>query len=158
MSNDHRETMLQLAREHGWRRGIELGLGSGMLFGRLLAQGVRMIGVDLGARPDRVAGIEAMQADPELMGNIERVYWMTTHAAAPLVPDGWADFVFIDAAHSYQAVAQDIADWLPKVAPGGWFGGHDYHEAWPGVQRAVREAFGPGGFYLLDGYIWARKA
>ena len=156
MLHDHRKVMLDLAREHGWQHGIELGLGSGQLFGRMLAQGVRMIGVDMGARPDRRAKIETMQADPELMGQIERIYWMTTRQAAPLVPDGWADFIFIDAAHSYEAVRDDIADWLPKVRPGGWFGGHDFHESWPGVQRAVIEAFGT--VELLDGYIWARLA
>lgn len=150
--------MLRLARENGWKHGIELGLGSGMLFGRMLAQGVRMIGVDLGLRPDRKAQIERLQADPELMGMIDALYWMPTRAAARLVPDGWADFVFIDAAHSYEAVRQDIADWLPKVAPGGWFGGHDYHEAHPGVIRAVDQSFGSAGVDLLDGHIWARKA
>ncbi len=151
---DHRDTMIDLAREYGWQQGIELGLGSGFLFGRFLAAGVRMIGVDMGIRPDRRAGIEAMQSDPALVGNIERVYWMTTRQAAPLVPDGWADFIFIDAAHSYEAVSDDIADWLPKVKPGGWFGGHDFHESWPGVKRAVLEAFGT--IELLDGHIWAR--
>lgn len=156
--DDHRETMLRLARENGWRRGIELGLGQGMLFARMLAQGVRMIGVDLGLRAERVAKIKALQADPEVMGLIDALYWMPTHAAAPLVPDGWADFIFIDAGHSYETVIQDIEDWLPKLAPGGWFGGHDYHEAHPGVIRAVNEAFGAGGFVTLDGHIWARKA
>lgn len=136
--------------------GIELGLGGGQLFGRMLALGVRMIGVDTGVRPDRRARIEAMHSDPALMGSIERVHWTTTRAAARLVPDGWADFVFIDAAHSYRAVCDDIADWLPKVKPGGWFGGHDYHPKFPGVIRAVDEAFG-GGIDLLDGHIWARK-
>lgn len=155
---DHRDTMHRLAVENGWQRGIELGLGSGMLFGRMLAQGVRMIGVDLGLRPDRKAQIERLQADAELQGYIDAIYWMAAHDAAPLVPDGWADFVFIDAGHSYEAVRQDITDWLPKVAPGGWFGGHDYHKAHPGVIRAVGEAFGTGGFYTLDGHIWARKA
>lgn len=155
--DDHRETMLRLARENGWRRGIELGLGQGMLFGRMLDQGVRMIGVDLGLRPDRKAKIEAMQADPRFMGMIDAVYWMPTTSAALLVPDGWADFIFIDAAHSYLAVARDIEDWLPKLAPGGWFGGHDYHESWPGVIRAVDEAFGKSGIVLRDGWIWQRK-
>lgn len=155
MQQDHRQVMVDLAVANGWKRGIELGLGSGMLFGRMLAAGVRMIGVDIGLRPDRKAQIERMQSDPELQGSIDAIYWMTTHQAAPLVPDGWADFIFIDAAHSYEAVRQDIGDWLPKVKHGAWFGGHDYHPAWPGVQRAVTEAF--GAVDLLDGHIWARK-
>lgn len=156
--DNHRETMVQLARERGWKQGIELGLGQGMLFARLLGEGIRMIGVDMGRRQDRRASIETIVANPLAMGNVERIYWMTTRQAAPLVPDGWADFVFIDAGHSYEAVRDDIADWLPKLAPGGWFGGHDYHEAWPGVIEAVNDAFGKGGFYTLPGHIWARKA
>jgi hypothetical protein len=153
--HDHRQVMTDLAIEKGWQRGIELGLGSGQLFGRMLGLGVRMIGVDMGARPDRRAKIEAMQSDPELLQHVETVYWMTTNQAAPLVPDGWADFVFIDAAHSYEAVRDDIRLWAPKVREGGWLGGHDYHPSWPGVVRAVDEAF-RNRLTLLDGYIWAR--
>lgn len=156
MPLDHRQVMTALAQQEGWQRGIELGLGNGHLFRRFLTAGVRMIGVDMGARPDRRGEVEHLITDPGIMGNVERVYWMTTRQAAPLVPDGWADFIFIDAAHSYEAVRDDIADWLPKVRPGGWFGGHDFHESWPGVQRAVIEAFGT--VELLDGYIWARLA
>lgn len=155
---DHREMMQTLALRNGWKQGIELGLGSGMLFDRLLGLQIRMIGVDMGVRPDRRARIEGLISDPEKMPYVERVYWMTTQQAAPLVPDGWADFVFIDAGHSYEAVKADIAAWLPKVKPGGWFGGHDYHKNHPGVIRAVDEAFGKKGVEYFDGYIWARKS
>lgn len=54
-------------------------------------------------------------------------------------------FVYIDANHAYEAVARDIADWWPKVEPGGILAGHDYipdgnHALGDfGVQRAVRE-------------------
>lgn len=157
MTDDHRDVLINLARERGWQRGIELGLGSGMLFGRFLGAGVRMIGVDMGVRGDRRGAVERLLVNPDTMGNVERVYWMTTREAAPLVPDGWADFIFIDAAHTYEAVKHDIADWLPKVKPGGWFGGHDYHSKFQGVIRAVDEAFGRDGIDLLDGYIWVRK-
>lgn len=55
------------------------------------------------------------------------------------------DFVWIDAAHDYDSVRQDVAVWLPTVAPGGVIGGDDYHErCWPGLCRAVRESFPPG--------------
>lgn len=154
MQHDHRQVMVDLAIQNGWRRGIELGLGSGQLFARLLHQGVTMIGVDMGARPDRKAKIEALQADPDLSQHIAAIYWATTSQAAPMIPDGWADFIFIDAGHSYEAVRDDIANYLPKVKPGGWFGGHDFHPSWPGVQQAVIEKF--GAVELLDGYIWAR--
>jgi len=139
--------MTALAREQGWARGIELGLGHGLLFARFLALGIDMIGVDLGRRPERRATVEALGG---------KVHWMATADAAPLVPDGWADFIFVDAGHSYAAVSADIANWLPKVRAGGWFGGHDYHVRFPGVMRAVDEAFGARVDHL-PGHIWTRQ-
>lgn len=137
--HDHRDVMAALAAEHGWKRGVELGVGRGLLLQRLLAAGIEMVGVDMGIRDDRRARQrEIAAAYPTLC----RMLWLTTAAAAPLVEDGWADFVFIDAGHSYEAAKADIAAWQAKVRAGGWFGGHDYHSAHPGVIRAVDEAFG----------------
>lgn len=48
------------------------------------------------------------------------------------------DFVFIDAGHTYEEVAADIAAWRPKTLR--LLAGHDYHM--PDVRRAVDEAFG----------------
>lgn len=144
--SDHRDTFEALARAQGWKRGVELGLGHGLLFARLLALGIEMVGVDLGRRPDRRRAVERLGGT---------VCWMSTAEAASHVPDGWADFVFIDAAHSYRAVQQDIALWTRKVRPGGWLGGHDYHPRFPGVVRAVDEAFGEHVAHLA-GHIWAR--
>jgi cephalosporin hydroxylase len=59
--------------------------------------------------------------------------------ASKLYKDGNLDFVFIDAMHTYDAVKEDIAAWLPKVRVGGVLAGHDYD--WPEVRRAVDEAF-----------------
>ena len=39
---------------------------------------------------------------------------------------GWADFVFIDADHSFDACLLDCRAWLPVVRPGGLLCGHDY--------------------------------
>jgi hypothetical protein len=152
--HDHRDVMARLAAEKGWKRGVELGVGRGLLLRRFLAAGIEMVGVDMGARPDR----QAMQAEiaaeyPTLC----RMLCLTTAAAAPCVDAGWADFVFIDAAHSYEAVKKDIALWQTKVRAGGWFGGHDYHSAHPGVIRAVDEAFADL-VEVLPFSIWAVRS
>ncbi len=71
---------------------------------------------------------------------------MTGTAAARLIADRSLDLVYIDAEHSYAAVREDIAAWLPKLRPGGFLAGHDYVPEDPdngqGVCQAVRERFG----------------
>jgi predicted O-methyltransferase YrrM len=64
-------------------------------------------------------------------------------AAKMLTLPGGADFIFIDADHSYEAVRADIAAWRRRLVPGGLIAGHDYDAHWPGVMRAVDEAY-PG--------------
>ena len=55
--------------------------------------------------------------------------------------DGSLDFVFLDAEHSYESAAADIAAWWPKLKPGGILFGHDYgHPRFPGVKRAFDES------------------
>jgi hypothetical protein len=66
---------------------------------------------------------------------------MTSLKGANFFPDQCIDSVFIDAAHDYENVKADIAAWLPKVKKGGVIAGHDYMCGWPGVDRAVAEAF-----------------
>lgn len=53
--------------------------------------------------------------------------------------NGSLDFVFIDAAHDYESVLQDINAWFPKVRNGGMISGHDYE--WESVRKAVGEYF-----------------
>jgi hypothetical protein len=63
-------------------------------------------------------------------------------SAAAITPRHQFDFVFIDADHSYEGCAADIAAWAPKVKPGGLLCGHDYDNPdFPefGVKRAVDE-------------------
>ncbi len=76
---------------------------------------------------------------------------MSSSEAAKRFNDGSVRFAFLDADHQYGAVKADIEAWLPKVKPGGILAGHDYLDplsdyhplvAWPGVTRAVNEAFG----------------
>lgn len=64
--------------------------------------------------------------------------------------------VLIDGNHDYEFVAQDIALWKPHMLPGGILAGDDYHEAeFPGVVRAVKEAFGDK--YEVRGTTWVVK-
>jgi hypothetical protein len=60
-----------------------------------------------------------------------------THEVADSFPDGYFDFVFIDADHEYEGVKRDILAWYPKVRKGGFLMGHDTHA--DGVRRAVME-------------------
>ena len=54
--------------------------------------------------------------------------------------DNSIEIVFIDAAHEYEPVKEDINAWLPKVRNGGLIAGHDY--LLPSVKKAVDEIFG----------------
>jgi len=46
--------------------------------------------------------------------------------AAKIFKDGYFDWVFIDADHSYKGCMEDIEIWYPKVRSGGVLCGHDY--------------------------------
>lgn len=55
-----------------------------------------------------------------------------------LYPEG-VDLIYIDGAHHYQAVCDDIEIALPLVKPNGYISGHDH---WmPDVGRAVKDRF-----------------
>lgn len=62
-------------------------------------------------------------------------------ASRALLVDDRADIIFIDAAHDYSSVLEDIDRWWPKVKPGGFLVMHDFNHKWPGVQRAISERF-----------------
>mmetsp|Transcript_23456 Transcript_23456/g.33580 ORF Transcript_23456/g.33580 Transcript_23456/m.33580 type:complete len:249 (+) Transcript_23456:53-799(+) len=41
-------------------------------------------------------------------------------------PDGYFDFIYVDARHDYKGVRMDIEMWWPKLKEGGIMAGHDY--------------------------------
>lgn len=81
----------------------------------------------------------------EFLKNIEPVksvinpIRMKSIEASKLYEDNSLDFVFIDGAHDYFNVKQDIEHWLPKVKSGGYIAGDDY--VWPPINMAVKEIF-----------------
>ena len=145
-----------LCRKHGLRRGVELGVREGRFTKHILLHvpGSHMTGVDSWcALPTRdEPGAETYERWPmaryraealALAGHFPgrcRMLEMTTDEAARVVPDSSVDFVFVDADHTEEAVARDIAAWTPKVRLGGLIAGHDIR--WPTVRRAVA-ASGP---------------
>lgn len=51
------------------------------------------------------------------------------------------DFVYIDGLHTYIQVKKDIENYS-KIIKNGFISGHDYHENWHGVIKAVNETIG----------------
>ncbi len=148
----HRAELCRFVKLHQWTRGVELGVDKGVLFNMLLTScpQLSMIGVDIFPVPHRRDRCFALVAE---FNGRATLLEMTTHNAAKHVPDESRDFVFIDADHEEASVAEDIHDWRVKVKPGGWLGGHDYNQHFPGVVRAVDKAFGKR-VELLPGSIW----
>jgi predicted O-methyltransferase YrrM len=77
----------------------------------------------------------------------------TSKTASKRFADESLDVVFIDLTHTYEAVKEDIALWLPKVKKGGILAGDDYHENWPGVIQAVDELL-YGRAFIGDCWIY----
>ena len=75
-------------------------------------------------------------------GDRSIVLRLTSTQAAERFQEGQLDFVYLDARHDYEAVAEDIRLWRPKIHEGGFLMGHDYidgtlPEGVFGVKRAV---------------------
>lgn len=146
-------------------RVIELGCQRGVLSNLLLSRpDLHLTMVDdwlpgdqqpdhYRATRDSNAGLSEAKADRHRAMALEvaakageraRVLEMRTHEAAEVCRGEVFDLVFIDADHSEEGVARDVADWRGKARH--WIGGHDYLNKDPrfdfsGVARAVHAAF-----------------
>jgi len=80
---------------------------------------------------------------------------------AATYPDSYFDFVFIDANHTYEAMAIDIPAWLPKVKKFGILAGHDVgndkYRPYPGVLQAVREFLGEDIIIIESEDVWVKE-
>jgi hypothetical protein len=71
-------------------------------------------------------------------------------------PDGFFDWIYIDANHSYDAVLADLRMWYPKVRKGGMLAGHDFFDGILnnntvfGVESAVRKFCSELDVNLMD--------
>ena len=83
---------------------------------------------------------------------VVRMLPVASHTAAAMFADESIDFIYIDAAHEYDAVKADIQAWLPKVKVGGVFAGDDYGiPNHPDVKKVVDEFF-PNAEH--EGWVW----
>jgi SAM-dependent methyltransferase len=78
----------------------------------------------------------------------------TSLHAADSVDDESQGLVFIDAAHDYDSVLEDIAVWRPKVAPGGILAGHDFQHNFPSVMEAVADSFNLMVVQVAPDSVW----
>jgi Methyltransferase domain len=109
------------------------------------------------SQPERQADAVTLRLEHRARRNLDgfrnlRIFTMESADAVGLFPESWADMVFIDADHSYDAVKADILRWRSKAAH--LFCGHDYAPEWPGVVRAVDELLperqrGPGSLWYV---------
>lgn len=143
------ERCVAFIRDLGYRRAIEIGVREGE-FARLLLEETNL---------EELVGIDrnVLGGPRDLMSRYPgryRILEASSPECAAEFADGYFDFVYVDADHGYEAVAQDLEAWWPKVAQGGIFCGDDYAdtdnpgEGKYGVVRAVNEFVDRHGLVL----------
>ena len=103
------------------------------------------------------ANLDALLANLDAFGLRDRVTVLkgrTRDAAGRFAPES-LDLLFVDAGHDYASVKADLADWYPKLRPGGWLVCDDCVPEWPGVVQAIQESKLPGG--LIAPSLWAHR-
>lgn len=148
-------------------RVVDLGAGSGTVALAVFAEAppgrVRVVTVDNEAEALDWAGLA--------IGNIERADdWERIQADAADSSSCGLDFdlLLVDAEHTYQAVKDELATWLPTLREGGLVWVHDYGDpkdfglhskVTPGVKRAVNELVRKGELEEIEtrGLGWAGR-
>lgn len=141
-----------LIDKRGYRVGIEVGVDHGMFSEVLLRRsGLEVLySVDSWANEVGLARVNEVAERLRRFGPRSRIRQCTSaEFAASMIP-GQADFVYLDADHSYESVVEDIAMYWPIVRSGGCLAGHDYGERRHkrGVLNAVNEFVAREGLAL----------
>lgn len=105
------------------------------------------------------AVLDAFRANTRhVAGTVMRLRTTSAAAAVLLKERGVSfDLVFLDGAHDFENVCDDIRAYLPLVRPGKILCGHDYGDLFPGVKQAVHQAFPPPRTVQVAGTVWWRE-
>jgi hypothetical protein len=123
------------------KRVCEVGVKEGDNFHRLLAPSVELaVAVDIW----RETGVVSQNDDKTSQADLDRQYskmraraWKDKRivvardysvVAAARFANGYFDFVYLDADHSFESTYADLVAWWPKIRAGGVLGGHDFCE------------------------------
>lgn len=122
--------------------GVEIGVQKGLYSAHLLKhwKGEKLYMIDVWRQFP--GSFRADNPDPKTQGQhlletFQNVYFYYDRAtiirefsvnASRFFPDNHFDFIYIDAAHDYQNVTEDLESWWPKLKPGGIIAGHDYFD------------------------------
>jgi predicted O-methyltransferase YrrM len=158
-------------QEEGYTRFVEVGCKEGRTTAHILEHcpECHVIAIDpWAAMPDQSAKNGGETYEAWDFQAIEADFWrrvepwtarLTFHRktsleAADAVDDSSQDLIFIDAAHDYDSVVEDIAVWRPKARDGGIIAGHDFQHSFPSVMDAVAASFNLMVVQVAPDSVW----
>jgi len=77
-----------------------------------------------GAPRARIVGVDIKKPIGKVHSELKAEFIIADSRTCPF--EGPVHFIFIDGDHRYKAVKADIANWVPKIVPGGVIAFHDY--------------------------------
>ena len=130
-----REDLPKFFKDLGFKVGSEIGVDRGHFSESLCRSGLRVYAIDpwldYGDYRNRRKKQKEMdswyESTKEKLApyNCEIIRKFSLDAVKDF-EDGSLDFVYIDGAHDFQNVTNDIVEWSKKVRKGGVISGHDY--------------------------------
>lgn len=134
------QILKELIEKNGYTRIVEVGVSRGINACELLKCCPQIDKIYLVDISKDIFDI-GLFSDAKLEHKIQFIHMDSNKASKEL--NTTFDLVFIDGDHSYDAVKNDISNWLPHVRVGGIICGHDYVDYIKyGVKQAVNEVFG----------------
>jgi len=129
-----RDKLAQIFADLGFKRGAEIGVREGFYSENLCKTipDLELLCVDMwepypGHRSPNLAKNHYKEAQDRLEPYNTTIIKFLSMEAVRTIHDESLDFVYIDAAHRFDNVMQDLIEWSKKVRPGGIVSGHDYY-------------------------------